>query len=146
MRCIAVDLVNNQATIRRMRCRYPALSAASWRSVASGRKVRRLYSTSQYQADDIMTFRKGVSGNPAGRPRGSKNRYALDKRVRELAQTGESPLEVMLAVMRDPNEKIELRLDAAKAAAPYMHAKLKAIEVGGKEGEPIDYKVVLTFD
>jgi hypothetical protein len=30
----------------------------------------------------------------------------------------------MLAVMRDPNEKIERRLDAAKAAAPYMHRKM----------------------
>jgi hypothetical protein len=29
---------------------------------------------------------------------------------------------------------------------PYKHAKLKAIEVSGKEGDPIDYKVTLTFD
>ena len=72
-----------------------------------------------------MTFRKGVSGNPAGRPRGSKNRHALDKRMRELASTGESPLELMLAVMRDPKEKIGLRLVAAKAAAPYMHSKMR---------------------
>jgi hypothetical protein len=44
--------------------------------------------------------------------------------VRELAQKGESPVEVMLRVMRDPNEKIELRLVAAKAAAPYLHRKM----------------------
>ena len=72
-----------------------------------------------------MTFRKGQSGNPAGRPRGSKNRYALDRKVRaKLARTGESPLELMLEIMRDPNERMELRLDAAKSAAPFMHRRM----------------------
>lgn len=72
-----------------------------------------------------MTFQQGSSGNPAGRPKGSKNQHVLDEKIRaKLAQTGESPLEVMLGVMRDPSEKIELRLDAAKAAAPYLHRKM----------------------
>jgi hypothetical protein len=48
--------------------------------------------------------------------------------------------------MRDEMADIERRIECAVAAAPYMHAKLKAIEVGGKEDEPIDYKVALTFD
>ena len=72
-----------------------------------------------------MTFKKGVSGNPGGRPKGSKNHYALDEKMRrELARTGLTPLEVLLVVMRDPKERLELRLDAAKAAAPYMHSKM----------------------
>lgn len=72
-----------------------------------------------------MTFRKGQSGNPRGRPRGSRNRYALDEMMRrELAQTGMTPLEFLLSVMYDPNAKLELRLDAAKAAAPFMHRKM----------------------
>jgi len=44
--------------------------------------------------------------------------------MREVAREGESPLQVMLRLMRDETEKIEVRLDAAKAAAPYMHRKM----------------------
>jgi len=48
--------------------------------------------------------------------------------------------------MRDETADIERRMECAIAAAPYTHAKLKATEVSGKEGEPINYKVTLTFD
>ena len=39
------------------------------------------------------------------------------------------PLEYMLSVMRNTNEDPDVRLDAAKASAPYVHAKLASIEV-----------------
>lgn len=42
--------------------------------------------------------------------------------------TGVTPLEFMLTVMRDENAKREERLDMAKAAAPYVHARLSSIE------------------
>jgi hypothetical protein len=32
--------------------------------------------------------------------------------------------------MRNPSEKVELRLDAAKAAAPYMHRRMPVGENG----------------
>jgi len=57
--------------------------------------------------------------------------------MRELARTGESPLEVMLAVMRDPSEKIGLRLDAAKAAAPYLHRKMPIAVDGAEPNQPL---------
>jgi hypothetical protein len=56
--------------------------------------------------------------------------------MRELAREGESPLELMLRVMRDENEKIERRLDAATAAAPYMHSKMP-IAAGGADPQPL---------
>src|SRR5262249_16479149 len=59
---------------------------------------------------------------------------------------GACPLAYLLAVLRDEGAEVERRMECAVAAAPYMHAKLKAIEVSGHEGEPIDYKVSLTFD
>lgn len=37
------------------------------------------------------------------------------------------PLDFMLQIMRDPEAKREERLDMAKAAAPYVHAKLSAV-------------------
>jgi len=43
----------------------------------------------------------------------------------------------MLKVMRDENAALDVRLDAAKAAAPYMHPRLAAIEHTGADGGPI---------
>ena len=47
------------------------------------------------------------------------------------AGDGLTPLEYMLAVMRDPNEPPERRDEMAKAAAPYVHPKLGAYATGG---------------
>jgi hypothetical protein len=38
------------------------------------------------------------------------------------------PLDFLLRLMRDPQSPIVRRLEAAKAAAPFVHAKLSAIE------------------
>lgn len=45
---------------------------------------------------------------------------------------GETPLEFMLAVMRDPRQPSAFRFQAAKESAPYRHAKLASIEVKSK--------------
>lgn len=37
------------------------------------------------------------------------------------------PLEFMLQIMRDPGADRTERLDMAKAAAPYVHAKLSSV-------------------
>jgi hypothetical protein len=79
-----------------------------------------------------------------GRKKGTRNKRTLAQIA--LAEGDETPLAYLLAVMRDETADIERRMECAIAAAPYMHAKLKAIEVSGKEGEPIDYKVALTFN
>ena len=39
----------------------------------------------------------------------------------------------MLQVMRDPNESTATRCDMAKAAAPYVHARLSSTEVTVEE-------------
>jgi hypothetical protein len=56
------------------------------------------------------------------------------------------PLEQLLKVMRDPSAPLERRMYCAIAAAPYCHAKLKAIVHAGQEGRPIEQKIVLAFD
>jgi hypothetical protein len=72
-------------------------------------------------------FRSGQSGNQRGRPRGS-----LNKRTRALIEAaeagGEMPLDFLLRLMRDPSEPNAKRLEAAKAAAPFCHAKLNAVD------------------
>jgi hypothetical protein len=80
-------------------------------------------------------FKEGVSSNPCGRPKGSRN-----KRTRiliEAAQAGgELPLDYMLRVMRDPKAPARRRDEMAKAAAPYLHSKLASIEHSGSQDEP----------
>ena len=68
----------------------------------------------------------------AGRPRGSRNRLTTEMlevvgSMRDAKATignGELPLEFLLEVMRDPARPVELRIEAAKAAAPYIHPKM----------------------
>lgn len=44
------------------------------------------------------------------------------------ASTNESPLDYMLRVMRDPKEDDDRRDAMAKAALPYMHARLSTVD------------------
>lgn len=71
-----------------------------------------------------------------GRRRGTPNKASAAKAV-EIAESGVTPLDFMLTVMRDPAKEFDVRLDAAKSAAPYVHPKLAAIEHTGKDGGPI---------
>lgn len=51
---------------------------------------------------------------------------------KQALEGGTTPLEYMLAQMRDESNPKDLRMDAAKAAAPYVHARLAAVEHSGK--------------
>lgn len=64
----------------------------------------------------------------AGRKRGGINRFSRDL-LENAAQSGQLPVDYMLEVMRDQSLDTRLRIDAAKAAAPYVHQKLSAISV-----------------
>lgn len=88
---------------------------------------------------------RGGKREGAGRKKG-----ALTERTRAIAEgaaaQGETPLEYMLRVLRDPTVEHERRDDMAKAAAPYVHAKLASVAHTGKDGGPIETKVTLSFD
>lgn len=90
---------------------------------------------------------RGGARKGAGRKPGqatTKTREVADKAAAE----GITPLEYMLTVMRsEPPEGLEgpqllsamnLRFEAAKAAAPYIHPKLSAVEHTGKDGGPME--------
>jgi hypothetical protein len=72
-----------------------------------------------------------------GRKRGTPNkRTAFARKVADMVAQGdeETPLEFLLAAMRSEDIPLEQRLEAAKAAAPYVHPRLSAIEHGGSLG------------
>jgi hypothetical protein len=69
-----------------------------------------------------------------GRRRGSKNKKRglsdlNEEAVVQSAQSGETPLEYMLRNMRDPTQTAKRRDEMARAAAPYVHARLMAAKM-----------------
>lgn len=71
-----------------------------------------------------------------GRSRGTPNKASAAKAA-EVSASGLAPLDYMLAVMRDETVSADRRDDMAKAAAPYVHPKLAAVEHTGKDGAPV---------
>jgi hypothetical protein len=78
---------------------------------------------------------RGGRREGAGRKPGSVSR--LDAEARKRAAMGLLPLDYILSVMRDEKVDRHTRIDAAKAAAPYCHARLANVEVTGGGGGPI---------
>jgi hypothetical protein len=68
-----------------------------------------------------------------GRPKGSKNALTMEK-IREIQASGITPLDYLLDIMRDGRRSLEVRIDAAKSAAPYCHPRLAAVTHSGNVG------------
>lgn len=79
---------------------------------------------------------RGGKREGAGRKKGTPNKTNAERQA-EIAASGITPLDYMLKVMRDEKADERRRDDMAKAAAPYAHPKLAAIEHGGEAGGPI---------
>jgi hypothetical protein len=72
-------------------------------------------------------WKPGESGNPNGRPptwASRVSRLTAAERLELARKYGVTPLEFLLSVMSDETEPMTERIDAAKAAAPYMHRKM----------------------
>ena len=76
-----------------------------------------------------------------GRKPGSPNKATV-ARQQAVANSGLTPLEYMLQVMRDEGAPQPLRLDAAHKAAPFVHPKLASVEVNAK-GEALSASISL---
>ena len=61
-----------------------------------------------------------------GRRKGTPNKVTV-KRAAEIAESGKTPLDFMLSVLRDEDASIKERMWAAVAAAPYCHAKPRPV-------------------
>jgi hypothetical protein len=69
----------------------------------------------------------------AGRKQGGVNR-ATAEAIEAAKEGGELPLDFLLRIMRDTGADEAKRIDCAKAAAPYLHAKLNAIDHSASDG------------
>ena len=83
---------------------------------------------------------------PRGLPKtGGRQKGIANKRTRDIADAamaqGLTPLEYMLAVLRDETVEPERRDEMAKAAAPYLHPRLAAIEA--KLSVAVDHEIAL---
>jgi hypothetical protein len=56
------------------------------------------------------------------------------------------PLDHLLGIMRDDEQDPRSRLDAAKAAAPCCHARLRATELSGPSGGPVPVQTTQKLD
>jgi hypothetical protein len=97
-------------------------------------------------------------GRPKGYPKsgGRQKGSGVDKIKREaiLAAQGITPLDCMMMLVRaetppglDPavaKAREELRFEAAKAAAPYVHARLQTTTLAADPEKPL-HKVVIEF-
>jgi len=101
-------------------------------------KVKKPEKASKKQGDG--KFKKGESGNPNGRPKGSKSAKTklVEQRLKEL---GCDPLEVLATICNDKKEETSLRLHAAKELANYIYPKRKAIEHSTEDGESLSFTV-----
>ena len=76
-----------------------------------------------------------------GRQRGTPNKKTLIKNAVFLAAAAEhnrSPLEFMLALMRDPQVQLDLRIEIATAAAPFVHARPEPAR--NRRPDPLDLR------
>jgi hypothetical protein len=75
------------------------------------------------------------------RPGAGRKVGSLTKKTQEIAiaaaAAGETPLEFMLRIMRDPAVDAGIRMDMAKASAPYMHARLASTELKADGGDAL---------
>jgi hypothetical protein len=87
------------------------------------------------------------TGRPRGRPPGAKNRLTAERReaMQEIAEAIEGAIPaafegdahaLLMAVYKDPERPIDLRVDAAKAAIRYEKPALAAVDntVKGADG------------
>jgi len=76
-----------------------------------------------------------------GRQRGTPNKKTLIKNAVFLAVASDgerSPLDFMLALMRDPQVPLDLRIDMAATAARFVHARPEPVRKKGPD--PLDLR------
>jgi hypothetical protein len=87
---------------------------------------------------------RGGKRNGAGRKKGIPNKVNAALREK-LNAGGIAPLAFMLQVMRDTNQDFSTRLEMAKAAAPYLHPRLQAVEHTGQDEKNAQRRFVVEF-
>jgi len=80
----------------------------------------------------------------AGRPKGAAAKIDAEARAAAHA-SGQTPLEYMLEVMRNPQIDARRRDQMAAAAAPYVHHRLSSTEHSGSGGGSVQVVIQTGF-
>lgn len=73
-----------------------------------------------------------VGRKTGGRTKGTPNKATAAKQA-AIAASGLTPLDFMLNALRDEDNSFDVRMDAAKAAAPYCHPRRAAVDAEGND-------------
>ena len=87
---------------------------------------------------------RGGKRQGAGRKKGAHNK-ASAAREAAIAASGLTPLQHMLVIMRDETQPEAVRLEMAKAAAPYVHPRLAAVAHAGGADVPTQHHLIVEF-
>lgn len=82
------------------------------------------------QKKSNQSIQRGGKRQGAGRKAGVRNKKTA-KLIEAVEASGETPLDYMLRIMRDPRTEHERRDRMAASVAPYVHAKLNAVALSG---------------
>lgn len=80
-----------------------------------------------------------------GRTKGTPNKASAAKEA-AIAASGLTPLEFFLRLLRDEDQPLQVRLNAANSAAPYVHPRLASVDLGNKNNEPLQVRVLRFSD
>ena len=87
---------------------------------------------------------RGGKRTGAGRPKGAVNKATAEARA-AVEESGQTPLQYMVSVMRDPKADARRRDAMAAAAAPYVHHRLSSTEYSGPGSGPVQVRVYTGF-
>ena len=79
--------------------------------------------------DDDAEIAEDAPKRKRGRPKGSFSKASKAQIDRVTSDGGLSPLEYLASIYQNAAEDQKLRIEAAKAAAPYVHARLASTDV-----------------
>ncbi|WP_018900409.1 hypothetical protein [Rhizobium sp. 2MFCol3.1] len=79
-----------------------------------------------------------------GRIKGTPNKASAE-RQKKIIQSGLTPLDFMLSILRDETKPTEDRFEAAKAAAPYVHPKLSNVDHQSSDGSMTPKPTTIEF-
>ncbi len=65
------------------------------------------------------------------KPQGAASQGAEDPNSPPAKASAKSPLDYLLSIMQDEDQPQSARVEAAKAAAPYLHPRLAQVAHGG---------------
>ena len=85
---------------------------------------------------------QGGKRTGAGRPKGVRN-AKTEQQTKAVKESGLTPLDYMLSVLRDETQEQSVRLDAANKAAPYVHAKLASVDHTSTDGSMSEKPTVI---